>query len=524
MVVQLKEILTESKIVSIHPDSNRRIRVKLNLGGVEKRPDTSEKKGATKYYVRKAGQFIYGKQNLHKGAFGIVPTELDGFESSSDIPAFDIDESCLPEWIILFLSHRKFYLKLEAFAKGIGSKRVNTTQFYELKIPLPSKEDQQGIIDSINKIEEKISAINNELVINDQLLDKLKRAFFQEAISGKLTEGWRSENEIIESGKQLLQRIKKQKTKPSVDSGKKVSGEEIPFNLPSSWVWCNYADINAPGTNVSYGVLIPESHVSDGIPLVRVGDIDGADLGIMPSKYISLDIAKKYKRTQLEGVELLIVVVGASIGKAVMAHPNWRNANIARAVSRTVVHPLVSRMFLFITVQSPYIQDYFKTMTRSVGQPTLNVSTISSAMIPLPPIAEQEAIVDKIQSVQYLYQSLQKQFYSAQLKLNEYSDALKRDILTAFDSVYNQIHSKSPLESANIDNSRVSKFDFRKYNSSIMELEDLLKENGKMSAVSLWQMSKFDNDIDGFYEELKRLVEIKKTVKESIDKGFLELA
>lgn len=93
--VKLGSLLTESKIVSESPNPNNRIRVKLNVLGIEKRPVTKDKKGATRYFIRKAGQFIYGKQNLHKGAFGIVPEELDGYESSLDIPAFDVDDCCL---------------------------------------------------------------------------------------------------------------------------------------------------------------------------------------------------------------------------------------------------------------------------------------------------------------------------------------------------------------------------------------------------------------------------------------------
>ena len=104
--VRLGDIITESRIVSNNPDPDRRIKVKLKVLGVEKRGLENEIEGATKQFIRKAGQFIYGKQNFHKGAFGIIPKELDGFESSADLPAFDIAESCLPEWIFYFFKFR----------------------------------------------------------------------------------------------------------------------------------------------------------------------------------------------------------------------------------------------------------------------------------------------------------------------------------------------------------------------------------------------------------------------------------
>ena len=56
-----------------------------------------------------------------------------------------------------------------------------------------------------------------------------------------------------------------------------------------------------------------------------------------------------------------------------------------------------------------------------------------------------------------------------------------------------------------------------------MNLVELLQENGKLHAEDLWKMSKYPDDIDAFYEELKNQVELKQTIKESSDKGYLEL-
>ncbi len=105
--VKLGDILTENKIESLSTSTDKRIRVRLNVKGVEQRPVTNEKTGATKYYTRRAGQFIYGKQNLFKGAFGTIPDELDSFETSSDLPAFDVKECSTSKWVCLFLRYDK---------------------------------------------------------------------------------------------------------------------------------------------------------------------------------------------------------------------------------------------------------------------------------------------------------------------------------------------------------------------------------------------------------------------------------
>ena len=124
--VKISQILTESRIPSNNPDPARRISVKLNLKGVEKREERgTEAKDSTAYFVRKAGQFIYGKQNLHKGALGIIPIELDGFESTQDIPSFDFTDVPDPKWFLYFIGREFFYLQLEKISTGTGSKRIH---------------------------------------------------------------------------------------------------------------------------------------------------------------------------------------------------------------------------------------------------------------------------------------------------------------------------------------------------------------------------------------------------------------
>src|SRR5699024_6396093 len=66
-----------------NPIKENLLTVKLHLKGIAVSENIATLKiGSTTYYKRKAGQFIYGKQNLFNGAFGIVPDYLDGYLSS----------------------------------------------------------------------------------------------------------------------------------------------------------------------------------------------------------------------------------------------------------------------------------------------------------------------------------------------------------------------------------------------------------------------------------------------------------
>ncbi|MBQ6628285.1 MAG: restriction endonuclease subunit S [Methanobrevibacter sp.] len=173
---KVKDFLVESKIEG-SDDINKRLTVKLNLKGITIRESkTIEIEGATKQFIRKSGQFIYGKQNLHKGAFGIVPKELDGYLTSSDIPSFDFKGEIEPKWFYYYFSRKSFYEKLENLSTGTGSKRISPKEFLNIKIIVPEIGEQQRIVCLLAKIDEKINQIGDQII----QINKFKKSLLQQ--------------------------------------------------------------------------------------------------------------------------------------------------------------------------------------------------------------------------------------------------------------------------------------------------------------------------------------------------------
>ncbi len=146
-------------------DKEKLLTVKLHLKGVHKNDNSdSLSLGATNYFIRKKGQFIYGKQNLFNGAFALIPDKYDGFLSSADVPALDIDyERINPKYLFYFFSRESFYKKLEDLASGSGSKRIHENILLNIKITLPSLIQQNKIANFLSKFDEKIN-LENELL------------------------------------------------------------------------------------------------------------------------------------------------------------------------------------------------------------------------------------------------------------------------------------------------------------------------------------------------------------------------
>jgi len=181
--MELGEFINESRIPSISNDVNKRITVKLNLKGIEKRDVRgSESEDATNYFVRKAGQFIYGKQNLHKGAFGIIPVSLDDFESSQDLPTFDFTNKIIPDYFLFFLSQENIYMSLEKISTGTGSKRIHPESLCKVKYQFPSLNEQGSISEILQTAHQEIKLLKAKA----EKLREQKKGMMQVLLTGKV--------------------------------------------------------------------------------------------------------------------------------------------------------------------------------------------------------------------------------------------------------------------------------------------------------------------------------------------------
>lgn len=402
-LVRLGEILTESKVESINPNPDKRIRVKLNVAGVEKRPLEGEISGATKQYIRKSGQFIYGKQNFHKGAFGIVPEELDGYETSADIPSFDIIDDCLPDWIYYYFKAGDRYKELEILARGAGSKRIHFKQIFELKIPLPSIEDQRRIIARLKMLEGKLAVLNKNIKEDSPLVLQLRQTILQEAIQGKLTAQWRKENPDVEPASELLKQIKAEKEKLLAEGKIRkekplppVKPEEIPFELPEGWVWCRLRDL---------GTITGGGTPSKNNPNYWNGEIPW----ITPKDMKSERIKNSIDRITEEGVKnssakLIpinsIIIVGRSgiLKRKVPVAINEIECTVNQDMK--VLIPYFSDQSIFIHYLISGFQNHILRKFVKFGMTvhSLIYKDFENMPVPLPPLDEQTVIKEKLEA------------------------------------------------------------------------------------------------------------------------------
>ena len=155
----LGEFMTESRMPGSKGNVAKKITVKLWGNGVFEKNDAIQGSINTQYFRRKAGQFIYSKLDFLNQAFGIIPTSLDDFESTVDLPCFDFADGLNPVFLLEYVKRKDFYEKLGETADGSRkARRIHAETFLSFPIALPSPVEQQKITDCLSSLDELIAA------------------------------------------------------------------------------------------------------------------------------------------------------------------------------------------------------------------------------------------------------------------------------------------------------------------------------------------------------------------------------
>jgi type I restriction enzyme S subunit len=152
---------------------------------------------------------------------------------------------------------------------------------------------------------------------------------------------------------------------------------------------------------INYGVVQPGDDLDEGVPLIRVSDLQDGKVSHTALKRIAPTIEAAYKRSRLRGDEILVSCVG-SVGVVVLADESVKGFNIARAVARIPLEGTTDRTFMAAYLKTDFVQRYFTNELRTVSQPTLNIKQLSETTVMLPPIDFQREFARRVEAVEKL--------------------------------------------------------------------------------------------------------------------------
>lgn len=188
--VNIGKYLKESRIKGSKGDTAKKLTVKLWGQGVFEKKETLKGSENTQYFRRRSGQFIYSKLDFLNQAFGIVPNYLDGYESTVDLPCFDVSENINTRFLLEYVQRTNFYKKFGEMADGgRKAKRIQVDTFLGFPIYTPNLKEQQKIASCLSSIDGLINAEDKKL----EALKSHKKGLMQKLFpsEGETVPEWR---------------------------------------------------------------------------------------------------------------------------------------------------------------------------------------------------------------------------------------------------------------------------------------------------------------------------------------------
>ena len=172
-----------------------------------------------------------------------------------------------------------------------------------------------------------------------------------------------------------------------------VPVSEQPYKVPENWCWTALKHISS---HISDGSHNPPKDSGKGIPLLSATnirdhliDIDSAVRWITEDQWTI-----ENQRTKIETNDVLLTIV-ASIGRTAVV----KNEQFALQRSVAVIKPKINSEFLSYYFESPYIQQFMLDNAKGTAQKGFYLNSLVELFCCVPPLAEQQRIVDRIESL-----------------------------------------------------------------------------------------------------------------------------
>ncbi len=151
--------------------------------------------------------------------------------------------------------------------------------------------------------------------------------------------------------------------------------------------------------NLSYGVVQPGNDFENGLPVVRPVDLKSKFVKKDRVKLMNPINAEKYKRTTLQGNELLLCVRGDT-GIISLITNEFKGANVTRGIVPVSFDDnQISLQFGYYSFISPFVQKQIKDKTYGAALMQINIRDVRQLLMLIPPITEQKQIVQKLDNL-----------------------------------------------------------------------------------------------------------------------------
>ena len=324
-------------------------------------------------------------------------------------------------------------INLSPYVTGTAQPKMNQEKMNSILVPIPPLSEQRKIVLKIEQllpfIEKYEQAETQLTTLNTSFPEMLKKSILQEAVQGKLV----PQNPDDEPASVLLERIRAEKQKlikagkikkskhesviitrdkipyEIVDGKERCIADDVPFEIPESWCWCRLSHLYSI-LNGDRGKNYPSKDKlkKHGIPFISAINLDGTKV-VEDNKLLCVD---ETQYNLLNNGKLIkddiVVCIRGSLGKHARCQLDRGAIASSLVIMRSYCHSNVFASYLMLYLDSPLFFTEIKKYDNGTVQPNLAAKCLEEFFIPLPPLAEQKRIVEKIEELIPMINSMSK--------------------------------------------------------------------------------------------------------------------
>ena len=285
-------------------------------------------------------------------------------------------------YLKLFLDSPIYQNYVGENARGTAQKGFYINQISDSWVPIPPLNEQIRIVEKAQSLLDIVQIINYSKEETSNNIIALKSKILDLAISGKLVRQDKSDEPAIE----LLKRIN-----PQYQPTDNRHYENMPFDLPETWLWVTLSDIS------NYGECnnVPVSRIPEDSWILELEDIE-KDSGCLIQRRKKSDRNINGVRHSFQKGDVLYSKLRTYLNKVLVADQDGYCTT--EIIPITCVQGIVPE-YLCHVLRSKYYVDYTSSLGYGVKMPRLGTADALRLMIPVPPYEEQERISEKITQI-----------------------------------------------------------------------------------------------------------------------------
>lgn len=315
------------------------------------------------------------------------------------------------KYLHLYLQQFKDSL-LVPLMKGAANVSLPMNKLADVEIEVPSLERQLEIIELEEEAAEYKNELEERLISQDGDVGKLRQAIYREAIQGKLSLQDKNDNSVLKLKGQFSE----------------LKEYEISIKVPDNWVLCRFKDV----AYLKHGhQFLTKDFVPTGFPVIKIGNCNSnGRLDIQKCDYISKTREKEFEDFKIVEGDLLMALTGGTLGKVTLVDKDYGKVFQNYRVGKfTPNEKFVSKGWLKVVLSSDLISALVKRVALTTAQPNLGKDQIEQMQFPLPPLEEQNRIVNKLEQLMQLCDELQYSIQQSKIENEKLLQGALRDAL-----------------------------------------------------------------------------------------------